>query len=113
MSRSSLRDASVSSPFRSSISAPLHEIGGRVDQHAFGFEPVAAGAAGFLLIVLERLRRAGMHDEPHVRAIDAHAERDRRDDDVGVFLRNASWLRLRSSSAEPGVVGQRADAAAR
>ena len=76
------RRASVNSPFCSSIDPPLDEVARRVDQHALGFETVAAGAAGFLLVVLERLRRAGVDDEPDVGSIDAHAERDGRHDDV-------------------------------
>ena len=58
------------------------EVGRRVDQHALGLEAVAARASRLLLVVLERSRRAGMHDEAHVRAIDAHAEGDGGDDDV-------------------------------
>src|SRR5690606_37464983 len=34
--------------------APLHEGGGRVAQHALGFEPIAAGPARLLLLVLQR-----------------------------------------------------------
>src|SRR5688572_33466126 len=62
---------------------PFHEVGRRVNEQAFGLEPVSAGTARFLLVMLERSRRAGVHDEPHVRAIDAHPEGHRRDDDVG------------------------------
>ena len=90
--------------------APLQEVGARVDQHALGLEPVAAGAARFLLIVLERLRRARVDDEAHVRPVDAHPERHRRHDDVELSFRNASWLRCRSSSAMPGVIRPRAPA---
>ncbi len=70
--------------------APLEKIGAREDQHALGFEPVAAGAACFLLIVLQRSRRAGVDDEAHVRPIDAHPERDGRHDQVARSLMNAS-----------------------
>ena len=66
--------------------APLQEVGGRVEQQALGGEAVAAGAAGLLLVVLERLGRAGVHDEAHVRSIDAHAEGDGGDDDVGALV---------------------------
>ena len=65
---------------------PLEEVRARGDQHALGLEAVAAGAARFLLVVLERLRRAGVNHEAHVRAIDAHAERHRRDDQVDLFV---------------------------
>ena len=65
---------------------PLQEVRRRVDQHALGLEAVAPGAAGLLLVVLERLRGAGVHDEAHVGSIDPHPERDRRHDDVGVLV---------------------------
>ena len=108
------RRASVSSPFRSSIDAPLHEVGRRRDQHALGLEPVAAGAAGLLLIVLERPRRAGVHDEAHVRPIDPHAERDRRHDHVRVARRETRpGSRCARASDRPGVVRQRAHAGVR
>ena len=51
-------------------------------QITLGVQPVAAGAAGFLLIVLQRLRRSHVHDEPHVRLVDPHAERHGRHNDV-------------------------------
>ena len=65
--------------------APLHEVGWRVDQEALRLEAVAAGAPRLLLVVLERSRRAGVDDEADVGAVDAHAERHRRDDDVGAL----------------------------
>ncbi len=61
---------------------PPHEVGGGVDQQAFGLEAVAAGSSRLLLVVLERSRRARVHDEAHVRSVDAHAECHRRHDDV-------------------------------
>jgi hypothetical protein len=44
----------------------------------FGRVAVAAGAAGLLIISLDRFRQPGMGDEAHVRLVDAHAEGDRR-----------------------------------
>ena len=85
--------------------APLQEVGGRVDEHALGLEAVAAGAAGLLLVVLERLRRAGVHDEAHVGAVDAHAEGDRGDDDVDVFVEERVLVPCRSSSSSPAWYG--------
>ena len=91
------------SPFCSNITRHVQEVAARVDQHALGLEAVAAGAAGLLLIVLERLRRAGVHDEAHVGSIDPHPERDGRDDDVDVFVEErvliAMARRRRSSPA--------------
>ena len=54
---------------------PRHEIGAGVQQHALRFETVAPGAAGFLLVMLDRFRHRGVEDEPHIGAVDAHAER--------------------------------------
>ena len=58
----------------------------RIDQQALRFEAVAARASRFLLIVLERSRRARMNDEPHVGSVDAHPEGDRGDDDIGTLV---------------------------
>jgi hypothetical protein len=52
---------------------------------AFGLQAVPSGASGFLLVVLERPWRSSVHHVPDVGPIDAHAERDGRDDDVGAF----------------------------
>ena len=84
---------------------PLEEVRRRVDEHALGFEAVAAGTAGLLLIVLERLRRAGVHDEAHVGAIDAHAERHGRHDDVGVLVEKRVLIPAALAVAQPGVIG--------
>src|SRR5581483_402490 len=65
---------------------PADEIADRVDQHTFRRQSVASGAARFLLIVLGRPRRAGVHDEADVGPIDPHPERHRRDDDVGMLV---------------------------
>jgi len=58
---------------------PADPVGGGVQQEALRLEPVAAGAAGLLIVRLERPRNAVMHHEAHVRSIDAHAECVRRD----------------------------------
>ena len=108
MSRSSLRDAVGQLAVALQHQPPLHEVGGRVDEHALGFEAVAPGAAGLLLVVLERLRRPGVHDEAHVRAIDPHPERDRRDDDVGVLFEERVLVAAALVVGQAGVVRQRA-----
>ncbi len=110
MSRRSLRALSVSSPLRSSMMPPLHEVGRRVDEHAFGFETVAAGTARFLLIVLERLWRAGVHDEADVGAVDPHAEGDGRDDDVDLFVEEEILVAAAFAVVQPGVIRAGADA---
>ena len=76
----------LSSPFRSSMTRHFRKSAADVISTHSASRPSRPGAAGLLLIVLERLRRAGMHHEPHVGAVDAHAERDRRHDDVDLFV---------------------------
>ena len=86
---------------------PFHEVGRRVDQQAFGLEPVTTRAARFLLIVLERSRRSRVHDEPHVRAIDAHPEGHGRDDDVGSLAEERILMAAALGVREAGVIGKR------
>src|SRR5690606_36630679 len=62
-------------------------IGPRVEQPAVGGQAVAARATDLLIPGLDVLRHVAMHDVAHVRLVDAHAERDRRDDDVDVIAR--------------------------
>ena len=54
------------------------EIVGAPEQMCLRRIAVAACAAGFLLIALDRFRERGMGDEPDVGLVDAHPERDRR-----------------------------------
>ena len=86
---------------------PLHEVGARVNQHALGFEAVAARASGLLLIVLERSRRARVHDEPHVRSIDAHPECHGRDDDVDALAEERILVAAALAVRESRVVRER------
>ena len=90
--------------------APLREVAAGVDEHTLGLEPVAAGAASLLLIVLERLRRARVNDEPDVGSIDAHAEGDRCDDDVGIFVEERVLMPMPRLVVEAGVIGHGAHA---
>ena len=87
---------------------PADEVGARVNQHALRRQPVAAGAARLLLVVLRRSRRAGVHDEPHVRSIDAHAERHRRDDDVDALVEKRLLMAAAHVVGQAGVVRHRA-----
>ena len=87
---------------------PAHEVGRRVEQHALGVEAVASGAACLLLVVLDRLGRARVDHEPHVRPIDAHAERHGRDDDVGTFVEKRLLVARPLLVGEAGVVRERA-----
>ena len=51
-----------------------------------------------------------MHDEPHVRPIDPHAERDRRDDDVCVLVEEHLLMTAADLVGQPRVVRDRAAA---
>ncbi len=64
---------------------PAQHVGGGVEQHALGFQAVATGAAGFLLVVLDGFRHGGVNDAAHVAAVDTHAEGDGGGDDVEIF----------------------------
>ena len=97
-----------SSPFCSSICRQRTKSRARIDQHALGRQAVAAGAARLLLVVLERSRRAGVHDEAHVRSIDAHAERDGGDDDVGALVEERLLVPAAHVVRQAGVIRQRA-----
>ncbi len=88
--------------------APLEEVGGRRDEHALRLQPVAPGATRLLLIVLQRLWRAGMEDESHVGSIDAHAERHRRDDDVDVLVEERVLIVIPRAIVEAGMIRPRA-----
>ena len=87
--------------------APLHEIRARVDQQALRFQAVASRPPGFLLVVLERSRRACMYDEPDVGSVDAHSERHGRHDDLDALVEERVLMRLALLVREPGVVRQR------
>ena len=56
--------------------SPGHHIAAGEQQPALGFDAVPPCPAAFLLIILQRLRHAGMDHIPHVRFVDPHAEGD-------------------------------------
>ena len=49
-----------------------------------------------------------MHDEPHVRSIDAHAERHRRDDDVDALVEELLLVAAANLVGKPRVIRHRA-----
>ena len=54
-----------------------------VKEDRFCGKSIAAAAADFLIITFKRAGKRGVNHRPDVRLIDAHAEGDRGDDDVG------------------------------
>ena len=73
---------------------------------------VAAGAAGFLVVAFERLRQVVVHDPAHVRLVDAHAERDGRDDHLRIVANERFLVVAPRVRFEARVVGQGANAIA-
>ena len=54
----------------------------RIESYALSFSAVASGASRFLVIAFKTLRNIIMDDEAHVRFVNAHAERYRRNNHV-------------------------------
>src|SRR6185312_14090739 len=57
--------------------AIFHAVAGTEQQEAFARQTIAARAARFLVIAFDVFRQIVVDDKPHVRFVDAHAERDR------------------------------------
>ena len=90
----------------------LHEVGEPVRHPGVGGQPVAAGAAGLLVVALDRFGQVEMRDEAHVGLVDAHAERDGRHHDDAVLALEAGLVRGSRLRVHAGVVGERGDAVA-
>ena len=85
---------------------PGHEIAAGVKQYTFRFEAVAARAAGFLLIMLQRFGHAGVKDETHVRSVYAHPERDRGNHQIALFRSEGLLGFLADFLVEACVIGE-------
>ena len=87
--------------------AQIHHIGDAVGHPGVGGQPVAAGAAGLLVIGFEVFRHVEMRDKADIGLVDAHAERDRGDDDYAFLAQKA----LLVAGADLGRRGRRGRAA--
>lgn len=86
------------------------EVVGAGKGFAVGGKAVAARASDFLLVVFESFREIEMKDGADVRFVDAHAESDGSDDDIG-FVAHEGVLGGRADFvAETCVVGASSDA---
>ena len=88
---------------------PAHHVGGGIEQHAFGLQAVAPGAAGLLLVMLDGFRHGGVDNAAHVATVDAHAEGHRCGHDVDLFggkcvLRPAALVGLHAGMIESGAL---------
>ena len=84
----------------------------RVQQHALGGLAVAARAARLLVVRLQRARHGVVHHQPHVRLVDAHAERVGGHDHPGLLLHEGLLHLAPVVVVQAGVVRQRPDALA-
>ena len=80
-------------------------IASSVQQHTFGIEAITTGAAGFLLIVLERFRHACVDDGAYVGLVDAHPECHCGHDDVDVFFDKGILSLLAGTVRQACVIG--------
>jgi hypothetical protein len=68
------------------LQAAQPDVSHAVERQRIGRQSVAAGAADLLIVALDIGRHVGMKHKTHVRLVDAHAERHRRDHHDAVFL---------------------------
>ena len=83
------------------------EILGAPEQPGLGRLAVAAGAAGLLIISLDRLGQAGMGDEADVGLVDPHAEGDGRDHHHLLGCDERRLVARPDLRLEPGMIGKR------
>jgi hypothetical protein len=81
--------------------AQQHHVAEAVGHPGLGRQAVAAGAAGFLVVALDRLGQVEVGDEAHVGLVDAHAEGDRRDHHDAVLAQEAALVRGARSCVMP------------
>ena len=97
---------------RTQIDEPalLHDVAEAVDHPADGRVAVAAGAAGLLVVALDRLGQVDVRHEAHVGLVDAHAERDGGDHHDAVLAEEPGLVRGAYRRVETRVIRQRIDA---
>ena len=82
-------------------------------QQRFGRQAVAPGAAGLLVVALDVLGQVVVHDEAHVRLVDAHAEGDGRHDDLQIVAQEHLLHLPALLIAQAGMVGPGLEAGGR
>src|SRR5690606_19115502 len=90
--------------------AEVHEVAQAVRHPRGGRQTITTGSPGLLVVALDALGQVQVRDEPDVRLVDAHPERDRRDDDDPVLPEEALLMRRTHTRVESRVVRQRAHA---
>jgi hypothetical protein len=77
-----------------------------MQEDAFGLKAVTAGAAGFLLVSLDGFGHSGVQDEADVGAVDAHAEGNGGDDEVGFLFEECFLGAAALLGRHAGVIAQ-------
>ena len=93
--------------------ALLDHVGQPVGQPGGGRQPVPPGPAGLLVVALDRLGQVEVGDEPDVRLVDAHPERDGGDHHQAVLAQEPGLVLRPDPGVQAGVVRQRGDPLAR
>ena len=82
----------------------LEFIGVGKQKDATGGQTVAAGAAGFLIISLDRLGQRVMDNETHVGLVNAHPKSDGRDHNIHFVANEAFLIFFSGFGVQPGMV---------
>src|SRR5262245_27977396 len=82
----------------------LGDIARTEKKHAFAWQPVASRPSSLLIIAFNVFRQIVMHDEAHIRLIDAHSERDSGSDDAYVLAQKCILMLCSLRIREPPVV---------
>ena len=77
-----------------------------------GGQPIASGAAGFLVVGFDAFGQVEVCHKAHVGFVDAHAEGNGGDDHHAVFAQKAGLMLLALLGGQPGMVGQRGESLA-
>ena len=94
------------------LAPPEFDVARAVKRERVSGQAVAAGAADLLIVGFDRRGHVGVEDEPDVRLVDPHAERDGRANDAIVLAQKGVLIAGAHGMIEPGVIGQRAPARA-
>ncbi len=81
------------------LGAAQADVVGPKQRQRLGGRAIAARAADFLIIGLDRLGQVGMGDPADIGLVDPHAEGDRRHDDQTVLAAGTGVSTMRRSSA--------------